>query len=149
MKNISEEIIEIGGKEYTLFLNRKGITNWEKMTKFKEKSKEIQNSLVETEEKDVEISDDTNPFEMYGEEDNFDSALQEAKDMIVKFYWVALYTHHKLSLNEVKSLFEIAVEEYGLEQLTQLMNQMITNANTDILAKNRKNLTALKPTKQN
>ena len=37
-KNISEEKIEIGGVEYTLFLNRTGIVNWEKMTKLNKKA---------------------------------------------------------------------------------------------------------------
>ena len=35
-RNFSEEIIEIEGKEYKLFLNRAGIAIWEKTTKFSE-----------------------------------------------------------------------------------------------------------------
>lgn len=40
--HISEEIIEIGGKEYTLFLNRKGITTWENKTNISSKALELQ-----------------------------------------------------------------------------------------------------------
>lgn len=151
-KNISEEIIEIGGKEYTLFLNRTGIVNWEKMTKLSEKAenyKELASNLQKVEE--VEITDETNPFEMYGDynEDALNEQIDEMKELYVKFYWIALYTHHKLSLTQVRELFDIAEEEYGLEQLGQLANQMVENANKDLVNKERKNLKALKSVKQN
>ena len=41
-KNFSEEIIEIDGKEYKLFINRIGIVNWEKMTKAKRMGKALE-----------------------------------------------------------------------------------------------------------
>ena len=33
MKELSKETINIGGEDYTLFLNRKGIVAWEKYSK--------------------------------------------------------------------------------------------------------------------
>ena len=45
MKEFSKETIEIGGKEYTLFLNRAGIVAWEKFCK------EYQKKTIEMQEK--------------------------------------------------------------------------------------------------
>ena len=45
-KKFSEEIIEIDGKEYTLFMNRQGVVNWEKITKLKEKSQKYQEKYI-------------------------------------------------------------------------------------------------------
>lgn len=152
-KNISEEIIEIGGKEYTLFLNRIGIINWERMVNLNEKSNEfnkLANEIVEVNE-DIEINEDTNPFEMYEDinENVLNEQLAQMIDIYAKFYWVALYTHHKLSLSQARELFDIAMEEYGIEQLSELANQMIEVANKDMMKKERKNLKALKSTKMN
>ena len=68
-------------------------------------------------------------------------------DIYAKFYWVALYQNHKLSVSEAKKLFDKAVEEYGIDQLIQLANQMLENANKDLVGKSIKNLKALKSTK--
>ena len=146
--NVSEEIIEIGGKEYKLFLNRTGIVNWEKMTKLKEKSKEIQEYTKKLEEEsEIELTDDANPFELYDtSEEEMNSKMDEMTDIFAKLYWVMLYKYHKLSISEAKKLFDEAVEEYGLEQLSQLGNQMLENANKDNMGKPRKNLKALKST---
>ena len=152
-KNISEEIIEIGGKEYTLFLNRIGIINWERMVNLNDKADEFNQTAKELQEEqqEVEITDDTNPFEMYSDvnEDELNKQLNEMIDIYVKFYWVALYTHHKLTIGQVKELFNVAMEEYGIEQLSELANQMIETANSDLMKKERKNLKALKSTKIN
>ena len=152
-KNISEEIIEIGGKEYTLFLNRIGIINWERMVNLNDKADEFQKTAKELqdEQEEVEITDETNPFEMYSDvnEDELNKQLNEMIDIYVKFYWVALYTHHKLTIGQVKELFNVAMEEYGIEQLSELANQMIETANSDLMKKERKNLKALKSTKIN
>lgn len=151
-KNISEEVIEIGGKEYTLFLNRKGIVNWEKFTKLDKKAKEYSDLAKELEKSDeVEITEETNPFEMYEnvDEGELEAKLAEMTDLYAKFYWVALYTHHKLSLSQARELFEQAKEEYGINQLAELANQMLETANKDIINKEPKNLKALKSVKKN
>ena len=146
--NISEETIEIGGKEYKLFLNRKAILNWEHLTHPTEMSKKYQNLIGSETETDFELKDDTNPLEMFGEVDTeLDKALTEMTDIYAKFYWVALYQNHQLSVSEAKELFDQAVEEYGIDQLIQLANQMLENANKDLVGKSTKNLKALKSTK--
>lgn len=150
--NISEEKIEIGGKEYTLFLNRKGIINWEKFTKLDEKAERYDELAQELKKlDDVEITEDTNPFELYDDvdESELETELAEMIDLYAKFYWVALYTHHKLSLSQARELFEQAKEEYGMNQLAELANQMLETANKDVINREIKNLKALKSVKKN
>lgn len=138
MANISEKHIEIDGKDYTLFLNRKGISSWENITKFSKKINELEEKYKQEDKKEnnsdtIEIKDDTNPFEYSNSEevDNLEKDEEELKQMYIKWYWIALYTNHKLSLSEVTELFEKAEEEYGDAQLFELANRMIKEANTN------------------
>lgn len=144
-KNISNVKIEIGGKEYTLFMNRTGLVNWESLTKLQEKGKKYENQLKEF---NGEVTDDTNPFEMYTTDDfeeKMDETENETKDIYLKFYWIALYTHQKLSLDEVRKLFDKAIEEYGFQQLADLAMQIIEDMNTNKVTGELKNLKALRP----
>ena len=154
MQEYSKEIIEIDGKEYTLFLNRKGLVSWENITKVTKKADELQNKykgIVDkiNNENPVEVNDDTNPFEYADDSANDLFKDQEMLiDIYIKFYWIALYENHKLPISEVKELFEKAQKEYGLEQLIELANQMIEDANTNKYENTElKKLTALRQTK--
>lgn len=154
MKEFSTEKIEIAGNEYTLFINRKGIVSWEKITTLQKQAKEMQtkyqdfNGFAEG-DKPLEVKDGDNPFELAGQEDLEDLEADEArlKDIYIKFYWIALYEHHKLPISEVEKLFGQAEEEYGLEQIVSLANQMIEDANTDKYGAKTKKLKALRPSK--
>jgi hypothetical protein len=141
-KKFSEEIIEIDGKEYTLFMNRQGVVNWEKITKLKEKSQKYQEKYIELNE-DFELTDDFDPFQ---EDKTLEDDVNEMHDIYSKFYWIALYTNHKFTISEANKLFEKAMEEYGFEQLADLAQQMLDNVNTNT-NQNLKNLKALKPKK--
>ena len=140
-KNISEEIIEIDGKEYTLFINRTGIVNWEKATSLKTTAKELTEKYKE---KDNKIVFDDN-FDPFSSEFDIDEDEKKLYDAYSKFYWMALYKNHKLTIKEADELFYKAVDEYGINQLAELAQQMIESANTDNT--NLKNLKALKSTK--
>lgn len=155
MQEFSKEKIEIGNKEYTLFLNRKGIVSWEKITTLQKQAKEMEKKYemyVELSQNDnpIEVKDGDNPFEISGgsEIDELTADEEKLKDIYVKFYWVALYENHKLSISEVQKLFEEAEKEYGLEQLIGLANQMVEDANTDKYGAKTKKLKALRPTKK-
>ena len=141
-KKFSEEIIEIDGKEYTLFMNRQGVVNWEKITKLKEKSQKYQEKYIDLNE-DFELTDDFDPFQ---EDKTLEDDVNEMHDIYSKFYWIALYTNHKFTISEANELFEKAMEEYGFEQLSDLAQQMLDNVNTNT-NQNLKNLKALKPKK--
>ena len=140
-KNISEEIIEIDGKEYTLFINRTGIVNWEKATKLDSTAKEIEQKYKNN---DNEVVFDDN-FDPFSSDNNIDEDEQKLYDAYSKFYWMALYKNHKLTIKEADELFYKAVDEYGINQLAELAQQMIESANTDNT--NLKNLKALKSTR--
>ena len=56
MKEFSKEIINIGGVDYTLFLNRKGIVAWENITKAARNKSQLQETL-DNMNKEIEIKD--------------------------------------------------------------------------------------------
>lgn len=151
MKDFSKEIINIDGVDYTLFLNRKGIIAWEKISNAMNKTTEIEghykNGLPSQE--DMEIKDGDNPFELAKQQKSQLEKDEEILiDMYIKFYWIMLYENHKLDLKDVKVLWEKAVQEYGIEQLIELGMQMLDDANRNKLEnQNLKNLKALRPKK--
>lgn len=154
MKEFSKEVIEIDNKEYTLFINRKAIVSWENITKFSEKAENIKEkykniSEFKTEKNEVEVSDNDNPFDYANEEFvDIDEDEKLVRDIYIKFYWIALYENHKLPLSEVNELFVKAEEEYGIEQLIELANQMVEDANKNKYGNTElKKLTALHQTK--
>lgn len=134
MTNFSETQFEVGEKTYTLFLNRQGIVAWEKYSKeefakaqaMKDKYKDILNKG------NLEITDETNPFE---DIEDMENDLDMTRKMYIKLYWIMLYTKEKLSLSQVTEIWNEAEQIYGLEQLAQLANQMVEDANKDLVTK--------------
>lgn len=155
MKEFSKESIEIDDVEYTLFVNRKGIVSWENITKVSQKAEELQKKYKKTIDKikdnePIKVEDNANPFDYADDNVNdLEEDKELMRDIYVKFYWIALYENHKLSLSEVEKLFEQAEKEYGFNQLTELANQMISDANSDKYGNTElKKLTALHQTKK-
>lgn len=155
MKEFSKEKIEIGGEEYTLFLNRKGIVSWEKITQLQKQAKTLENKYKGLQGIDldndipIEVKDGDNPFEIAGSDeiDGIEEDEKKLRDIYVKFYWIALYENHKLPLSKVEELFNEAEKEYGLEQLVNLSNQMVEDANSNKYGAKTKKLKALRPKK--
>lgn len=152
MKNFSKEIIEIDGTEYTLFLNREGIVSFEKYSRAeKKKLEEIKNEIIEfaKNQKEVEITDDVNPFEdnEISEKEKIIDATAEAQTNLYKrLYWIMLYTEHKLPISKANELFDKACEEYGEEQIIALADQIMEDANSNRVNKDElKKLPALRP----
>ena len=150
MNGFSNEVIEIEGKEYTLFLNRAGIVAIEKFTREeKNKVENLQKIVNEVETGSVvEINDDTDPLE--GLEDMVESSKKIQKDTYKKIFWIMLRTNQKIPFSEACRLYDVACEEYG-EQVDMLIEQMMSDVNEDRITpaenKNVKNLKALRPTK--
>lgn len=149
MKDFSKEIINIDGVDYTLFLNRKGVVAWENISKFLSKRKEMEDKVKSLSDNlEIEIKKGDNPFEI----GNVEEVLElenSTKVYFIKLYWIMLYENHKLDYEEVVELFKKAEQEYGYEQLIELANQMLEEANTNIMENNElKKLTALKPKKK-
>ena len=145
MNNISEEIIEIDGKEYTLWINRAGIVNWEKATKLQSTAKDLDERYKNLDIKNGEVSEEEFEKNPFGEND-YDADEQHLIDIYRKFYYMALYKNHQLSKQEASDLYDKAIEEYGIDQIGQLAVQMIEEANKNRNS-NLKNLKALQPTK--
>ena len=153
MKEFSKEIIEIDGKEYSLFLNRKGISAWEKITNAFQKANQIEKKYKDIDNissgKEIEIKDGDNPFELVDDTElEIEQDEQEVLVLYKKLYWIMLYENHKLDYKEVETLWDKAVEEYGVDQLVELALQMINDANINKTA-SVKNLKALRPKKNN
>lgn len=153
MKEFSKEVIEINGKEYTLFLNRKGIVAWEKYSKKEqeklEKEKSYYKELFDNNKQVEEITNETNPFEGLDKLDNMSEDEKLLSSSYRKLYWIMLYTDYQFSIEEVNKLYDIACKEYGEAQLIALGVQMIEDANSNLITKNNelKNLKALRPSK--
>lgn len=156
MKEFSQEIIEVDGKQYTLFLNRKGLISWENMTKVQkqanllnDKYKDIKNK-IEDDDKPIEVDGNANPFDYAGDQvDSIEEDEKLLRDIYIKFYWIALYENHKMSLEEVTNLFEKAEEECGIEELVLTANDLIESINKNKYGnKELKKLKALNQTKQ-
>ena len=152
MKEFSKETIEIDGKEYSLFLNRKGIVAWEKFCEDENKKiAEMQNkysNLLQNAENSNELNDDTNPFEGLEAMDDLEEQAKIITKSFQRLYWIMLYTEHQLKVSEVEKLYNQACEEYGEDALVSLGKQMIEDASSDrVTNKELKNLAALRPTK--
>lgn len=154
MNEISKEVIEIDGKEYTLFLNRIGLVAIEKFTREEmQKVEEAQKLVGSFESKEiVEINDDTDPFEGLENAEKAIDDIEKVKNKIYqKMFWVMLRTSHKLTPQECFDLYDKAVEEYG-DQVNKLIDQIVEDINKDKATpeekqKEVKNLKALRPTK--
>lgn len=152
MKEFSKEVIEIDGKEYTLFLNRLGVVAFERYTE------QIHNSVINTTEdvkklaekysgQELEIKEDTNPFDdefLKESEELLERTEKHALEVSRRLYWIMLYTEHKLSLEEVGKLYDMACQEYGREQVDALGMQMIEEVNSNKLDNEKKELKNLK-----
>ena len=155
MKEFSQEIIEVDGKQYKLFLNRKGLVSWENITKVQKQASALENKYKNVENKiedgePIKVDNNANPFDYAGDEvDSIDEDEKLIKDIYIKFYWIALYENHKMPLDEVEKLFYKAEEECGLEELVTVANELIENINKDKYGnKELKKLKALNQTKQ-
>lgn len=153
MKETNIEKIEIGGKEYSLFLNRKGIVAWEKYSveenkKVIDAANKYSDCFENKDATDATIDESTDPLKDVDDILVDDDTVSKS---VRKLYWIMLYTYHKLSFNEVNKLYDEAIEDYGEDQLILLARQMLEDANRDMNKveerKNLKNLAALRPTK--
>lgn len=148
MKEFSKEIIDIGGVNYTLFLNRKGIVAWERITRASQKQEELRTKIKGlNDDNELDIKDGDNPFEISGA-DAILEAEEQSKTYYKKLFWIMLYENHKLDYKDVEVLFDKAVTEYGYESLIELSLQMVEDANINQNENNElKKLTALRPKK--
>lgn len=156
MKSFSKEIIEIDGKEYSLFLNREGIVSFEQYSKNEtSKIKELTEKIKQITEQDnnsqLVIDDNANPFEdkkIIEKNEIIEEVETANKNLYKRLYWIMLYTEHKLSVSQASELYDKACEEYGMEQIHALADQIVEDANTNQVNNEQlKKLPALRPKK--
>ena len=152
MKNMSEETIEVGGKEYTLFLNRKGVVAWEKDTEEVQKQlKDLENKYTEFEKTIVSKkskANDDNPFEGLEDVDSMEDDAILMHESFDSLYRIMLYTHHPMNRDEASEWYNKACKEYGEQQMMALGSQMLSDMNMDTNQQELKKLKALRPTKE-
>lgn len=155
MRELSEETIEVGGKRYKLFLNRKGIVAYERDSKdlYELANKSVLNRDNLEEEltsKKHEKADNDDPFEGLDGVDEIITDYELSKKLLVSFYRIALYKYHPMTRTEATDWVNQAIKEYGLEQLAELCKQMVDDANTDDITNpdDLKKLKALRQTKK-
>lgn len=151
MNKVSEEIIEIDGKEYSLFLNRDGIVAWElysqrEQKKAKEKFDELKPYIEKVANNEFNVNDDVDPLKIGEEINSVSNGEQETVELYRILYWIMLSKNHHFKFEEASKLFDKAIEEYGTEQIILLGVQMINDANVDKYGKS-KNLPALRQQK--
>lgn len=108
------EIIELGGNEYTLELNRDSFLQIDKICNVQESMKVLQRGLYEYVD---EIDDNYNPFEEKNMID--DSSLEkEVKEkekvlrkLVERSFFIWLYPNHKLTISQVKELVSPYLED--------------------------------------
>lgn len=148
MNKVSEEIIEIDGKEYSLFLNRDGIVAWElysqrEQKKAKERFDELKPYIEKVANNEFNVNDDVDPLKIGEEINSVSNGEQETVELYRILYWIMFSKNHHFKFEEASKLFDKAVEEYGTEQIILLGVQMINDANVDKYGKS-KNLPALR-----
>lgn len=154
MKSISEEIIEVGGKEYTLFLNRKGVVAWEKDTEeVQSRLRELENKYSNFEQTIVserKKANDDNPFEGLDDVDGMEDDAKLMHETFDSLYRIMLYTHHPMNRDKASEWYNQACKEYGEQQMMALGSQMINDMNDDMNTNQQelKKLKALRPTKE-
>lgn len=152
MKEFSKDVIEIDGKEYTLFLNRLGVVAYERYTEqiqndIKDLTKQVIEAGQGLEGKELVINDETNPFEdefVKKAEELTSKAEKNGLELSKRIFWILLYTNHKLTLKEASELYDKACKEYGREQVDELVTLMIAEVNSNKFENENKDLKNLK-----
>lgn len=125
----NQEIIIVGGKEYTLTLNRKGMTAIEKYTNLSKKKEEFE------ELKDMKIIEYTDEIKM--DEDPFaglveteqEKKIDEALELMKRILWICLWEEHKMNIEEVRELLVQIIDENKYEELNGAIEKLVTNIN--------------------
>ena len=113
------EIIELGGKEYTLELNRDSFLQIDKICNVQKSMQIVQSDLYEYVD---EIDDNYNPLEATITDEELEQVVEEGEKVLRKliensmFIW--LYPNHKLTISQVREL--LAPEFENEERLEQL-----------------------------
>lgn len=142
---VNQELLEVGGKVYTLTLTRKGITAIEKYTNLSKKKDELKkNEQNQTKYVDV-IKENEDPFADLNDEEQ-EKKIDESLELMKRVLWICLWDSHKMNIEEVRELLVRIIEENKYEELNNVIEKLVANINKQP-SEYLKNMKALKAQK--
>jgi len=101
------EVVTLGGKEYTLELNRDSFIQIDKICDIQKSLEIIQRGLYDYVD---EIDDDYNPLESIPNEESMEKEIElkenTLKKIVERAFFIWLYPNHKLPISEVKKIID-------------------------------------------
>ena len=141
----NQEIIIVGGKEYTLTLTRKGVTAIEKYTNLSKKKDELKKKNQNIVKYVDEISENEDPFADISLDEQ-EETLNETLELTKRVLWICLWDVHKLTIEQTREVLLQIVEEDKFEELNSTIEKLVNNINKQP-GEYLKNMKALKAQK--
>lgn len=141
----NQEIILVGGKEYTLTLTRKGITAIEKYTSLSKKKDEFKKSEQNSIKYVDEIKENEDPFADLNDEEQ-ERKIDESLELMKRVLWICLWDVHKMSIEQVRELLVQIIDENKYDELNSVIEKLVSNINKQP-SEYLKNMKALKAQK--
>jgi hypothetical protein len=141
----NQEIIIVGGKEYTLTLTRKGVTAIEKYTNLSKKKDELKKKNQNIVKYVDEISENEDPFADISLDEQ-EETLNETLELTKRVLWICLWDVHKLTIEQTREILLQIVEEDKFEELNSTIEKLVNNINKQP-SEYLKNMKALKAQK--
>ena len=141
----NQEIITVGGKEYTLTLTRKGISAIEKYTSLSKKKDEFKKNEQNSIKYVDEIKENEDPFADLNDEEQ-ERKIDESLELMKRVLWICLWDAHKMSIEQVRELLVQIIDENKYEELNNVIERLVSNINKQP-SEYLKNMKALKAQK--
>jgi hypothetical protein len=141
----NQEIITVGGKEYTLTLTRKGISAIEKYTSLSKKKDEFKKNEQNSIKYVDEIKENEDPFADLNDEEQ-EKKIDESLELMKRVLWICLWDAHKMSIEQVRELLVQIIDENKYEELNNVIERLVSNINKQP-SEYLKNMKALKAQK--
>jgi len=108
------EIIELGGKEYTVELNRDSFIQIDKICHI-DKSMQILNRGLYDYVDEEELDDNYNPFENATTDEDIEKEVELKENTLrkitIRAFFIWLYPNHKLTLSQVSEILKPYLED--------------------------------------
>lgn len=125
--NSNQEILVVGGKEYILSLNRKGVEAIEKYTNLSKKKADLMKIANKDNSKYIEeIPLDEDPFANL--EDTQDE-IEETMELLKRTLWVCLWENHKMNIEQVRELIVEIIDEDKIDELNSVIEKLTDGVN--------------------
>lgn len=108
------EIIELGGKEYTVELNRDSFIQIDKICNITKSMQILNRGLYEYIDEE-ELDDNYNPFENATTDEDIEKEVElkekTLKKITTRAFFIWLYPNHKLTLSQVSEILKPYIED--------------------------------------